>query len=119
MTRHVRIPSGRRHGRPLVNGCKTGMVNAGLNRLFACIGPARLGRTSESGTPAAFRAIPRAPRHKCYESVAMAKPHTTSDRAASDRADRMIASALRTLDVESGGIAALAADIRDGLGSAF
>jgi arabinose-5-phosphate isomerase len=50
----------------------------------------------------------------------MAKPHTsTGDRAASERAGRMIASALRTLEAEAGGIAALAADIRDGLGAAF
>ena len=49
----------------------------------------------------------------------MAKPHTTSDRAASERGERMIASALRTFEAESGGIAALAVDIRDGLGPAF
>jgi arabinose-5-phosphate isomerase len=50
----------------------------------------------------------------------MAKPHTsTSERAASERADRMVASALRTLEAEAGGITALAADIRDGLGRAF
>jgi len=50
----------------------------------------------------------------------MAKPHTSTDeRAASERADSMIASALRTLEAEAGGIAALAADIRDGLGAAF
>src|ERR1700751_2340281 len=50
----------------------------------------------------------------------MAKPHTsTGKRAASERAERMIASALRTLEAEAGGIAALAADIRDGLGAAF
>jgi arabinose-5-phosphate isomerase len=50
----------------------------------------------------------------------MAKPHTsTGERAASQRADSMIASALRTLEAEAGGIAALAADIRDGLGAAF
>ena len=49
----------------------------------------------------------------------MAKPHTSSERAISDQADRMVASALRTLEAEAGGIAALAADIRDGLGVAF
>src|SRR6201982_2070156 len=48
----------------------------------------------------------------------MAKPHTSTDeRASSERAERMIASALRTLEAEAGGIAALAADIRDGLGA--
>jgi arabinose-5-phosphate isomerase len=50
----------------------------------------------------------------------MAKPNTsTSERAARERADRTVASALRTLEAEAGGITALAADIRDGLGRAF
>jgi arabinose-5-phosphate isomerase len=49
----------------------------------------------------------------------MAKPHTTSERAASAHADRMVASALRTLEAEADGITALAAEIRDGLGRAF
>jgi arabinose-5-phosphate isomerase len=48
----------------------------------------------------------------------MAKPKT-SERAANDRADRVIASALRTLEAEAGGISALAAAIRDGLGRSF
>jgi arabinose-5-phosphate isomerase len=50
----------------------------------------------------------------------MAKPNaSTSERAARERADRMVASALRTLEAEAGGITVLAADIRDGLGRAF
>jgi arabinose-5-phosphate isomerase len=50
----------------------------------------------------------------------MAKPKTsTGERAASDRADRVVASGLRTLDAEAGGITALAAAIRDGLGRPF
>jgi arabinose-5-phosphate isomerase len=49
----------------------------------------------------------------------MAKPHTLTNERAGERAERMLASALRTLEAEAGGIAALAADIRDGLGSAF
>jgi len=50
----------------------------------------------------------------------MAKPHTSrSERAESEHADRMVASALRTLEAEAGGINALAADIRDELGRAF
>ena len=49
----------------------------------------------------------------------MAKPHTSTNERAGERAERMLASALRTLEAEAGGIAALAADIRDGLGSAF
>jgi arabinose-5-phosphate isomerase len=49
----------------------------------------------------------------------MAKPHTSMSGRANERADGMVASALRTLEAEAGGIAALAADIRDGLGSAF
>jgi arabinose-5-phosphate isomerase len=49
----------------------------------------------------------------------MAKPHTSMSERANERADGMVASALRTLEAEAGGIAALAADIRDGLGSAF
>lgn len=50
----------------------------------------------------------------------MAKPKTsTNDRIASERADRMIASAFRTLELEAGGITALAAAIRDGLGRPF
>jgi arabinose-5-phosphate isomerase len=50
----------------------------------------------------------------------MAKPKTsTSDRAASERAERMVASAFRTLEIEAGGITALAAAIRDGLGRPF
>jgi arabinose-5-phosphate isomerase len=47
----------------------------------------------------------------------MAKPkpaHTTSDRA-----QAAIASALRTLEAEGGGVDALAAALRDGLGTAF
>jgi arabinose-5-phosphate isomerase len=50
----------------------------------------------------------------------MARPKTsTGERAASDRADRVVASGLRTLDAEAGGITALAAAIRDGLGRPF
>jgi arabinose-5-phosphate isomerase len=49
----------------------------------------------------------------------MAKPHTSTNERAGERAERMLASALRTLEAEAGGIAALAADIRDSLGSAF
>jgi arabinose-5-phosphate isomerase len=50
----------------------------------------------------------------------MAKPKTsTSERAVSDRADRVVASGLRTLEAEAGGITALAAAIRDGLGRPF
>src|ERR1700736_951198 len=49
----------------------------------------------------------------------MAKPHTSTNERAGERAERMLASALRTLEAESGGIAALAADIRDALGPAF
>ena len=49
----------------------------------------------------------------------MAKPHTSTNERAGERAERMLASALRTLEAEAGGIAALAADIRDGLGPAF
>jgi arabinose-5-phosphate isomerase len=50
----------------------------------------------------------------------MAKPKTsTSERAASERAERMVASALRTLEAEAGGVTALAAAIRDGLGRPF
>ena len=49
----------------------------------------------------------------------MAKPHTSSNERAGERAERMLASALRTLEAEAGGIAALSADIRDGLGPAF
>jgi arabinose-5-phosphate isomerase len=49
----------------------------------------------------------------------MAKPHTSTNERAGERAERMLASALRTLEAEAGGIAALSADIRDGLGPAF
>jgi arabinose-5-phosphate isomerase len=49
----------------------------------------------------------------------MAKPHTSGEHQASERAERMIASALRTLEAEAGGVAALAAAIRDGLGRPF
>src|ERR1043166_5857382 len=70
------------------------------------------------GTRLACHAIP-VPRHKSCESVAMAKPHTSSNERAGERAERMLASALRTLEAEAGGIAALSADIRDGLGPAF
>jgi len=50
----------------------------------------------------------------------MAKPKTsTSGPAASERAERMLASALRTLEAEAGGVTALAAAIRDGLGRPF
>jgi arabinose-5-phosphate isomerase len=49
----------------------------------------------------------------------MAKPHTSTNERAGERAERMVASALRTLEAEAGGIAALSADIRDGLGPAF
>jgi arabinose-5-phosphate isomerase len=49
----------------------------------------------------------------------MAKPHTSRSERAGEHADRMVASALRTLEAEADGIAALAADIRDGLGAAF
>jgi arabinose-5-phosphate isomerase len=50
----------------------------------------------------------------------MAKPKTsTGERPASDRADRVVASGLRTLEAEAGGITALAAAIRDGLGRPF
>src|SRR5690349_19035478 len=49
----------------------------------------------------------------------MAKPHTSTSERAGEHADRMVASALRTLEAEADGIAALAADIRDGLGGAF
>jgi arabinose-5-phosphate isomerase len=49
----------------------------------------------------------------------MAKPHRSSNERASERAERMLASALRTLEAEAGGIAALSADIRAGLGPAF
>jgi arabinose-5-phosphate isomerase len=49
----------------------------------------------------------------------MVKPHTSTGERANERADRMVASALRTLEAEAGGIAALGADIRDGLGKAF
>src|ERR1700736_6374200 len=49
----------------------------------------------------------------------MAKPHTSTNERAGERAERMLAAALRTLEAESGGIAALAADIRDALGPAF
>jgi len=80
------------------------MVNGGLSGPFA-----RLADPCYS----------RAPRHTCYESVAMAKPHTSTHERAGERAERMLASALRTLEAEAGVVAALAADIRDGLGSAF
>jgi arabinose-5-phosphate isomerase len=50
----------------------------------------------------------------------MAEPKTaTSVRAGEDRAGRMLASALRTLEIEAGGMTALAAAIRDGLGRPF
>ena len=50
----------------------------------------------------------------------MAEPKTsTRDRPADDRAERMIESAFRTLEIEAGGITALAAAIRDGLSEAF
>ena len=49
----------------------------------------------------------------------MAKPHTSRSERAGEHADRMVASALRTLEAEADGIAALAADIRDGLGAPF
>ena len=50
----------------------------------------------------------------------MAKPRTsTSERAAGERAERVLASALRTLEAEAGGISALAAAIRYGLGRPF
>jgi arabinose-5-phosphate isomerase len=50
----------------------------------------------------------------------MAKPKTsTGERAASDRADRVVASGLRTLEAEAGGVTALAGAIRDGLGRPF
>ena len=48
----------------------------------------------------------------------MAKPLST-ERATSARGEELIASALRTLEAEAGGIAALAAAIHDGLGRSF
>jgi len=47
----------------------------------------------------------------------MAKPKPAN--AASDRAQAAIASALRTLEAEGGGVDALAAALRDGLGNSF
>ena len=50
----------------------------------------------------------------------MAEPHLREDgKDHSDRARALIDSALRTLEAEAGGIAALAAAIRDGLGRPF
>src|SRR5215813_11376769 len=50
---------------------------------------------------------------------AMAKPGMLRNEDATDERGPLIASALRTLDTEADGIAALAAAIRDGLGGAF
>ena len=52
----------------------------------------------------------------CYQN-AMAKPKPAN--AASDQAQAAIASALRTLEAEGGGVDALAAALRDGLGASF
>ena len=48
----------------------------------------------------------------------MPKPLST-ERATRTRAGDLIASAVRTLEAEAGGITALAAAIHDGLGAAF
>jgi arabinose-5-phosphate isomerase len=50
--------------------------------------------------------------------MAKSKPMTT-DTEASERAGALVASAVRTLEVEAGGLTALAAAIHDGLGHAF
>ena len=47
----------------------------------------------------------------------MAKPKPAN--ASSDQAQAAIASALRTLEAEGGGVDALAAALRDGLGASF
>lgn len=52
----------------------------------------------------------------CYQN-AMAKPKPAN--AASDRVQAAIASALRTLEAEGGGVDALAAALRNGLGTSF
>jgi arabinose-5-phosphate isomerase len=58
--------------------------------------------------------------HPGFDTLAMAKSKVLShDNQANERARALIASALRTLEAEAGGIAALAAAINDGLGSAL
>jgi arabinose-5-phosphate isomerase len=86
----------------LVNEARTDMVN---ERLTAPLGRLRW---------VSVLSVPLAPEAKSV----MSKPLST-ERPTDERARALIASAIRTLEAEAGGITTLATAIHDGLGRAF